>query len=156
MRKANIGGSAETLGHPQLAKEKQSSVRNSICWGTLGSLALGPSRWSSHCTRSNPRAGCRDLWRQKIGRRGRGLWPLGRPFNFRIDLGGSCGLKRRLCFRRSMWFQLCLGSGLCSCLGSGSNWRRSPKPSHHWVRKCAGPGRVLTAAAATTTVLTAS
>ena len=79
--------------------------------------------------------------------RGRGLWPLG--------LGRTCGLKRRLCFGWSLWFQFCSGLGLCARLGSGSSWRRSPVPSHHQARKCAGPGRVLTATA-TATVLTAS
>ena len=33
------------------------------------------------------------------------------------------------------------------CQRSGSSWRRSPMPSHHQAKKCAGSGRVLTATA---------
>ena len=144
--------------HLQLAKEKAKvvSVAQSAegLWASrlpVPAAGLGPSTAAS-----NPRAGFRDLQRQKIEWRGRGPWPLGRPFNFRIDLAETCGLKRRLCFGQSLWFQFCSGSGLHACLRSGSSWRRSPAHSHHWARKCAGPGRVLTASAATTAVLTAS
>jgi hypothetical protein len=61
-------------------------------------------------------------------------------------LEGSCGLKGKLGFGQNLWFHFCSGSGLLTC---------SPgeRPSHHWARKRAGPGRVHTAAAA---VLTAS
>ena len=145
-------------GHLQLSKEKAGVVSGAPSAGGLWAsrlwvpdAGLGPL-----IAASNPRAGFRDLQRQKIEWRGRGPWPLGRPFNFRIDLGESCGLKRRLCFGQSLWFQFCSGSGLHACLRSGSSCRRSPAHSLHWARKCAGPGRVLTASAAATTVLTAS
>ena len=145
-------------GHLQLAKEKAKVVSGAPSAGGLWAsrlwvpdAGLGPL-----IAASNPRAGFRDLQRQKIEWRGRGPWPLGRLFNFRIDLGGSCGLKRRLCFGQSLWFQFCSGSGLHACLGSGSSWRRSPMHSPHWARKFAGPGRVFTASAAATAVLTSS
>ena len=145
-------------GHLQLAKEKAKVVSVApSAEGLWASRFPVPAAGLGTLTAaSNPRAGFRDLRRQKIEWRGRGPWPLGRPFNFRIDLGESCGLKRRLCFGQSLWFQFCSGSGLHACLRSGSSWRRSAAHSHHWARKCAGPGRVLTASAAATTVLTAS
>jgi hypothetical protein len=68
MRKANIGGSAETAclwaGCPQLAKEKAEVVSGASSAGALWACwlwvpAAGP--WSSDCAFSNLRAGCRDL-----------------------------------------------------------------------------------------------
>ena len=76
-------------GHLQLAKERAKVVSGAQSaeglWASrlpVPAAGLGPSTAAS-----NPRAGFRDLQRQKIEWRGRGPWPLGSPFNFRIDLG---------------------------------------------------------------------
>ena len=112
-------------GHLQLTKEKAKVVSGAPSAGGLWAsrlwvpdAGLGPL-----IAASNPRAGFRDLQRQKIEWRGRGPWPLGRPFNFRIDLGESCGLKRRLPFGRNLLVSLLFQeeSGLGSLTFAGES-----------------------------------
>ena len=123
--------------HLQLAKEKAKvvSVAPSAegLWASrlpVPAAGLGPSTAAS-----NPRAGFRDLQRQKIGQRGRALW----PFNFRIDLQAEPVV--------SVLF------GLRAALLPGE-WEQLEEepcvPSCHRARKGAGSGRVCTVTTAAT------
>jgi hypothetical protein len=140
-------------GHLQLAKEKAEVVSwISICWGTLGSSAPGPPS-TDCCQQSQSRA--QGPAEAEYREEGEGTLATREALQFQDRSWGELWVEEEALFQEEPVVSVLFRLRPARSPGSLSSWRRSPLPSRHWARKCSGPGRVLTAAAATA-VLTAS
>jgi hypothetical protein len=145
-------GSAEIVGpragRLQLAKEKQKWCQERHLLGDSGLVGSGSQSQIFWRATSGLRAAEKQ---DPVGVEGRVEWK---------ELGGSCGLKRRLRFGRNLLVSLLFRLGEQEQLEEELALRtwEPHAPSHCRARKRTGPGRVhtATASAATTAVLTAS